>query len=165
MADESTRLASFSYNNVAAAQAFIQSEKLRRVIRLTGHHRKDGQIPTANRAEQGITGCWRHFACSHQARDHNRSDNYQSDCRKHDHQPHIGPLPAVKTLILPRARDSVRALPRRYFASSCPALSRHTLPRHTKDRACRGAYVRVFQECLSLLADHRTYDFYFLASK
>jgi hypothetical protein len=37
-----------------------------------------------------------------------------------------------------------------------PARQRENVP---------GVQPRVFQECLSLLANHRTYDFYFLASK
>src|ERR1017187_1666305 len=38
-------------------------------------------------------------------------------------------------------------------------------PRHAKVRACRGDQSRGFQECLSLLAEQRTHDLFFLASK
>src|ERR1700687_1640437 len=58
--------------------------------------------------------------------------------------------------MLPRVRDLLHALCMR---------RRPGTPIPFKDRACRGAYPRVFQECLSLLADRRTYDFFFLASK
>src|SRR5260370_37485464 len=52
-------------------------------------------------------------------------------------------------------------------SSACAAASAAApgTPFPFKDRACRGTHSRVFQECLSLLADRRTYDFFFLASK
>src|SRR5208282_1151258 len=74
--DETTRLACFSNDNVAAAQAFIEGEKLCRVVRLTGDYGKDGQIAAANRAQQRITRCWRHFARLHHARNHSRRHYY-----------------------------------------------------------------------------------------
>jgi hypothetical protein len=43
--DEATRLASFSHDNVAAAQALIQGKKLCRVIRLTGYYGTTVRLP------------------------------------------------------------------------------------------------------------------------
>src|SRR5713226_112158 len=155
MADEATRLSSFSHHNVAAAQAFIEAEELCRVMRLTGYHGKDGQVAAANRAKQRITGRWCYFTCVHQARNHNRRHYYQSDSSNRrvrvDNQPHNWPPSSKDTSADTGAPASARS-------SACAAPAR-------RDGACRGTYPRAFQECLSLLADRRTHDFFHLASK
>src|SRR6266481_5291792 len=110
--DEAPRLARFSHDNVAAAQAFIEGEKLYCVIRLTGYHGKNGQVAAANWAKQRITGRWPHFARLQQARNHDSRHYQQSDPSNHHCKPHNWASPAVKTPmqtpILPRTRDGLR---------------------------------------------------------
>src|ERR1700687_5886988 len=89
--DEATRLACFSHDNVATAQAFIQGEKLYCVIRLTGYHGENGQVAAANRAKQRITRRWHHLARLQQARNHNSRHYQQSDPSNHNRQPHTWP--------------------------------------------------------------------------
>src|SRR5208282_6465843 len=156
--DESTRLPGFSHDHVAAAEAFIQSKKLCRVIRLTGCYRKDGQVTAANRAEQRIAVCWWYFTRLQRARNNNRGYHYQNNSKNRkagaNRQPHSRASPVlrsyfppvllpvlqtrVQTQMLPRTRDPLRTPP--------PPGASPVRPRHTKDRACRGTDSRVFQE-------------------
>src|SRR5208282_633913 len=99
--DESTRLPGFSHDHVAAAEAFIQSKKLCRVIRLTGCYRKDGQVTAANRAEQRIAVCWWYFTRLQRARNNNRGYHYQNNSKNRkagaNRQPHSRASPVLRS--------------------------------------------------------------------
>src|SRR6266478_6119722 len=114
--DEAPRLARFSHDNVAAAQAFIEGEKLYCVIRLTGYHGKDGQVAAANWAEQRIARRWRHLACLQQARNHNSRHYQQTDPSNCHCQPHNWPPSSKDTDAHACTRSFVRS-------SACAAAS------------------------------------------
>jgi len=63
----------------------------------------------------------------------------------------------------PRSKDTSEDTAAPACATLCLRRLMRRRPAH-QDRACRGTEPRVFQECLSLLADRRTQDLFGLAS-
>src|ERR1700682_1474078 len=121
--DEAPRLACFGHDNIAAAQAFIQGEKLYCVIRLTGYHGKNGQVAAANRAKQRITRRWHHFACLQQARNHNSRHYQQSDPSNHHRQPHNWPPSSKDTSADTNAPAYARSFTRSSACASACAVA------------------------------------------